>query len=119
MQTKRRGHLVPPTGNKLPGLITLGGRIRGWSYRRNHKRQVDARVRSDSTAELPRVAASSKLLRLTKEGDGVLCSLFLYYGCINLFFKKFIWPQWVFVAARGLSLVAASGGYFLVGWRGL
>ena len=40
-------------------------------------------------------------------------------GCINLFFKKFIWPQWVFVAARGLSLVAASGGYFLVGWLGL
>ena len=35
----------------------------------------------------------------------------------SFFFNKFIysfiyfWPCWVFVAARGLSLVAASGGY--------
>ena len=30
------------------------------------------------------------------------------------FFFKFIffWLRWVFVAARGLSLVAVSGGYF-------
>lgn len=77
MQTKRRGHLVPLTGSKLPGLITLGGRIRGWSYRQNHKKGRWAlRVRRDSTAEPPPIAASSKLLRLTKEGDGVLCSLF-------------------------------------------
>ena len=32
------------------------------------------------------------------------------------FFKKFIYfrLRWVFVAARGLSLVAASGGYSLL-----
>ena len=41
----------------------------------------------------------------------------------NLFFfnlKKiylFIWLCWVFVAARGLSLVAASGGYSSCGAR--
>ena len=26
----------------------------------------------------------------------------------------FIWPCWVFIATRGFSLVAASGGYSLV-----
>ena len=32
---------------------------------------------------------------------------------ITFFFFKFIyfWLRWVFVAARGLSLVAANGGY--------
>ena len=34
--------------------------------------------------------------------------LFFYF----LFFKFiYFWLRWVFVAARGLSLVAASGGY--------
>ena len=35
---------------------------------------------------------------------------------IYLFFYKFIyfWLHWVFVAARGPSLVAASGGYSVV-----
>ena len=28
-----------------------------------------------------------------------------------LFIYLFIWLRWVFVAARGLSLIAASGGY--------
>ena len=42
-----------------------------------------------------------------------------YLSTCNLLFKRFIWPQWVFVAARGLSLVAASGGYFLAGGHGL
>ena len=27
----------------------------------------------------------------------------------------YFWLCWVFIAAQGLSLVAASGGYFLVG----
>ena len=31
----------------------------------------------------------------------------------------FIWLCWVFVAARGLSLVAASGGYSFIAVRGL
>ena len=30
--------------------------------------------------------------------------------CVNIAFF-FFWLHWVFVAARGLSLVAASGGY--------
>ena len=38
---------------------------------------------------------------------------FLFF-LINLFilFIYYFWLCWVFVAARGLSLVAASGGYF-------
>ena len=37
-------------------------------------------------------------------------------GSIFFFFNKFIyfWLPWVFVAARGLSLVVASGGYSLL-----
>ena len=36
------------------------------------------------------------------------------------FFKKIIyfWLHWVFVAACGLSLVAASGGYSSLGYEG-
>ena len=42
----------------------------------------------------------------------LFCFLFLKLFCslINLFI--YFWLHWVFVAARGLSLVAASGGYF-------
>ena len=29
----------------------------------------------------------------------------------NLFILFYFWLRWVFIAARGLSLVAASGGY--------
>ena len=35
---------------------------------------------------------------------------FSFFFLINLFI--YFWLHWVFVAARGLSLVAASGGYF-------
>ena len=35
-------------------------------------------------------------------------NLFLFYLFI------YFWPHWVFVAARGLSLVVASGGYSLL-----
>ena len=39
--------------------------------------------------------------------------------CLFIYLYKFIclfiyWPSWVFVAARGLSLVVASGGYSLL-----
>ena len=40
--------------------------------------------------------------------------VFLFFFLINFFFNFLIfifWLRWVFVAARGLSLVAASGGY--------
>ena len=42
--------------------------------------------------------------------------LFIYFVKHSFFFYKFIyfislWLRWVFVAARGLSLVAGSGGY--------
>ena len=32
----------------------------------------------------------------------------------SFFFFNYFWLRWVFVAARGLSLVAASGGYSLL-----
>ena len=38
------------------------------------------------------------------------------YPWISLFFQfNYFWLLWMFVAALGLSLVAARGGYFLVG----
>ena len=42
--------------------------------------------------------------------------LFIYFFFLNLFIFKFIlflylWLCWVFIAVRGLSLVAVSGGY--------
>ena len=36
---------------------------------------------------------------------------FLFFFLINLFI--YFWLRWVFVAARGLSLVVARGGYSL------
>ena len=50
-----------------------------------------------------------------------LCS-FHSSVCLSFFFKHFLkfilfiyfWLHWVFVAARGLSLVAVSGGYSLL-----
>ena len=46
-------------------------------------------------------------------------NLFLFYlfiyGCVGSLLLRmgfiYFWLRWVFVAARGLSLVAASGGY--------
>ena len=39
----------------------------------------------------------------------------LFFKKINLFYLfYFFWLHWVFVNARGLSLVAASRGYFLL-----
>ena len=38
---------------------------------------------------------------------------------VLFFFNFYFWLRWVFVAARGLSLVAASGGYSLVAVSGL
>ena len=44
------------------------------------------------------------------------CSFFFF---LILFIYLHFWLRWVFVAARGLSLVAASGGFFPVAVRGL
>ena len=38
------------------------------------------------------------------------CALFLFNAFLKFLFIYF-WLHWVFVAAHGLSLVAASGGY--------
>ena len=38
---------------------------------------------------------------------------YMYFFFFTLFYL-FIWLHWVFVAACGLSLVAASGGYSLL-----
>ena len=43
--------------------------------------------------------------------------IFFNFLKINLFI--YLWLHWVFVAARGLSLVAASGGYSSLLVRGL
>ena len=39
--------------------------------------------------------------------------------CLFFFFFFFYWLHWVFIAARGLSLVAASGGYSSLQCAGL
>ena len=39
----------------------------------------------------------------------------LFFFKENLFLKSnYFWLRWVFVAVRGVSLVAASGGYCLI-----
>ena len=51
-------------------------------------------------------------LQLAIHKDGgtmVLKKESFFFFLINLFI--YFWLRWVFVAARGLSLVAASGGY--------
>ena len=50
-----------------------------------------------------------------------LCGLYIYiyiffFSLINLFI--YFWLRWVFVAANGLSLVAASGGYSSLWYAG-
>ena len=47
--------------------------------------------------------------------------MFLFYFISLIFIHLFIyfWLHWVFVAARGLSLVAASGGLLFITVRGL
>ena len=51
---------------------------------------------------------------LHHQGSPYRC-LLIFYFLINLFIFYFIfWLCWVFVAVRGLSLVAASGGYSLL-----
>ena len=45
--------------------------------------------------------------------------IFIYYYFLNLFYFIYFWLHWVFVAVRGLSLVAASGGYSTLPLRGL
>ena len=67
---------------------------------------------------LPRIIDYLELRRILK----IISLAYLHrYGnqdsqLIYLFLKKFIlfiyfWLHWVFIAARGLSLVAADGGY--------
>ena len=40
---------------------------------------------------------------------------FLFFQNLFIFCLFIFWLHWVFIAARGLSLVAASGGYFRCG----
>ena len=42
----------------------------------------------------------------------------MYTHCFILFINIYFWQPWVFVAARGLSLVAESRGYSLVAVHG-
>ena len=45
---------------------------------------------------------------MIKNASGGVCYFIIFFN-INLFI--YFWLCWVFVAVRGLSLVAASGGY--------
>ena len=64
--------------------------------------------------ETPHAVWSRFTLRLTLPVDQVpnppCCSFFFLYINVSISFI-YIWLRWVFVAARGLSLVAVSGGY--------
>ena len=52
---------------------------------------------------------TSRSLLLLTSYIGKVHMLYIFFIYINLFI--YFWLHWVFVAARGLSLVAASGGY--------
>ena len=54
------------------------------------------------------IASASQTLCIGRSVLFYFIYLFIYY----------FWLCWVFVAARGLSLVAASGGYSLLRWAG-
>ena len=41
----------------------------------------------------------------------VVLILFIFFNKFIYFIYIYFWLRWVFVAARGLSLVVASGGY--------
>ena len=60
-------------------------------------------------AKMVKAGAPCKFLGSLGQGlyAGVNCLLFLYKFIYFIYF----WLRWVFVAARGLSLVAVSGGY--------
>ena len=45
--------------------------------------------------------------------------LYLFKNYFKNYLFIYLWLYWVFLAAGGLSLVAASGGYSLVGVHGL
>ena len=66
--------------------------------------------------ELSQPLSSLKLREEVFGLDGSLLFYFYLFILINLFI--YFWLCWVFVAACGLSLVAASGGYS-VAVRGL
>ena len=53
------------------------------------------------------------LLYLLKNTEriGIISYLNVYFIFSNLFIYFYFWLHWVFVAAHGLSLVLASGGY--------
>ena len=45
--------------------------------------------------------------------------VFGFFCCfLKFIYFIYLWLRWVFVAARGLSLVAASGGYSSLQWAG-
>ena len=58
----------------------------------------------------------------SRELPGLICSFreeeplgfFLFVCLFNFIYLFYFWLRWVFVAARGLSLVAVSEGYSLL-----
>ena len=63
------------------------------------------------TFQLILFLSTTFLISRANEHCYILAKLF-YFGRILFFFN--FWLRWVFVAARGLSLVAARGGYSLL-----
>ena len=57
------------------------------------------------------------VLNITQRVSYIYLSIYLPHSPSTLFKKNYLfyfWLRWVFIAARGLSLVAASGGYTLL-----
>ena len=52
-------------------------------------------------------------------GKGILFLFFKFIIFIIYLFIYYFWLRWVFIAAHGLSLAAASGGYSCCGARAL
>ena len=42
-----------------------------------------------------------------------------WFGCLFIYLFIYLWLRWVFIAARGLSLVAVERGLLFVAVRGL
>ena len=57
--------------------------------------------------------SSEHLWEMMCEGGKLYKKCWIKWLFFFKFFKNYFWLRWVFVAARGLSLVAASGGFSL------
>ena len=66
---------------------------------------------SSTEANKAKILAFPKLLAAKAQVCDLSYSRWMYLPKTSFFFLIYFWLHWVFVAACGLSLVAASGGY--------